>query len=120
MIRRTFFRALMAASAIPADIHAAHAIPAGISPKLVELIADYQRSAAAFEVIDQDADPSAWDEAGAIACGALKTLLDERPITVAEFTAKFEALIEGTEDDSELYILRTLAADIRALTEGGR
>jgi hypothetical protein len=86
-----------------------------ISPKLGGLIADCQRSAAALGALDKILDPSAWEEAGMLACRSLKAPLDERPVTVAEFTAKFDALIKVTEDDSEFYIPRTLAADIRAL-----
>ena len=36
---------------------------------------------------------------------------------MTEFTAKFEALIPSTADDSEFYILRALLEDARTLAE---
>jgi hypothetical protein len=121
MIRRSLLRtAILAATIAPVIPAMSAAEPSAISPKLAGLIVDYQRSAAAFEAIDPDLDPNAWDEAGMLAYRSLKALFDERPITITEFTAKFEALIKVTEDDSDLYILRTLAADIRVLAESGR
>jgi hypothetical protein len=89
--------------------------PSAIPPKLGGLIVDHQRSAATLEAINQDFDPDAWNDAGMLACRGLKAPLNKRPVTAAEFAAKFEALIKSTRDDSKFYILRTLAADIRAL-----
>jgi hypothetical protein len=46
---------------------------------------------------------------------ALEALLDQRPADMAEYHAKFEALIPATENDTEFYVLRVLSADAREL-----
>ena len=89
-----------------------------ITDELAALIADYRHCAAAFERVDP-ADP-ARDAAGAAVIEARNALLDHRPAALAEFHAKFVALIPATRDDSECYILRHLAEDIINLMEGGR
>jgi hypothetical protein len=39
---------------------------------------------------------------------------------MAEYHAKFEAVIPATENDTEFYVLRVLAADARELAEAAR
>ena len=107
--RRPFFRGLFSVAA-----------PAGISPRMALLIAEYRRCAEIFAATDYATDAAAWDAAGDLECRALEALLDQRPANMAEFTAKFEAVIPATENDTEFHVLRVLAADARALAEAAR
>ena len=108
--RRSFFRGLWVVAPTPA----------GISPRMAHLIAEYRRCAEDLAAIDHATDAVAWDAAGELECRALEALLDQRPGNMAEYHAKFEALIPATEDDTEFYILRVLAADARELAEAAR
>ena len=108
--RRSFFRGLWVVA--PA--------PAGISPRMAHLIAEYRRCAEALAATDYVTDPVAWDAAGDLESRALEALLDQRPGNMAEYHAKFVALIPATENDTEFYVLRVLAADARELTEAAR
>jgi hypothetical protein len=85
--------------------------------RLPALIAEFQRLTAALDAIDHCDDPLGWDEVATARCRALEALLDERPKSIAEFSAKFEALIEFTEEDTELVVLNVLAEDVRVLAE---
>jgi hypothetical protein len=107
--RRSFFRSLSAVVA-----------PAGISPRMAHLIAEYRRCAEALAATDYATDPVAWDTAGDLESRALEALLDQRPANMAEYHAKFEAVIPATENDTEFYVLRVLAADARELAETAR
>jgi hypothetical protein len=108
--RRPFFHGLLAAAAAPA----------GISPRMAHLIAEYRRCAEALAATDYATDPVAWDAAGDLESRALEALLDQRPANMAEYHAKFVALIPATENDTEFYVLRVLAADARELAEAAR
>ena len=94
--------------------------PRAISPRMACLIAEYRRRAEALAAIDDAADPVAWDAAGEVECRALKALLDERPAHLADYHAKFCALIPATGDDTEFHILRVLADDAAWLAETAR
>lgn len=108
--RRSFFRSLLAVGTAPA----------GISPRMAHLIAEYRRCAEALTATDYATDPVAWDVVGDLESRALEALLDQRPANIAEYQARFDALIPATENDTEFYVLRVLAADARALTEAAR
>lgn len=112
--RRNFRSAIPAAIMVPVIPAMPAAEPSAVSPKLGGLIIGYQHSAATLEAIIQGFDPSAWDEAGVFACRGLKARLGNRPVTVAGFTAKINALIKAARDDGDLYLPRTLEADLRA------
>ena len=107
---QSFFRGLLAA-----DVS-----PAGISPRMAHLIAEYRRCAEALAARDYATDPVAWDAAGDLESRALEALLDQRPANMAEYHARFEAVIPATENDTEFYVLRVLAADARELAEAAR
>jgi hypothetical protein len=107
--RRSFFRGLSAVVA-----------PAGISPRMAHLIAEYRRCAETLATTDYAMDMPAWDAAGKLECRAQEALLHQRPGNMAEYHAKFEALIPATENDTEFYVLRVLAADARELAEVAR
>jgi len=107
---RSFFRSLLAADAASA----------GISPRMAHLIAEYRRCAEALAATDYATNPVAWDAAGDLESRAQEALLDQRPANMAEYHAKFEALIPATENDAEFHILRVLAADARELAEAAR
>ena len=47
----------------------------------------------------------------------MTALVNESPATIADFAAKFRALLEATKDDSEFHILRRLSEDADALVE---
>jgi hypothetical protein len=105
---RSFFRGLLAAA------------PAGISPRMAHLIAEYRRCAETLAAIEYATDAVAWDAVGDLESRALEALLDQRPANMAEYHTKFEALIPATENDTEFYVLRVLAADARELAEAAR
>jgi hypothetical protein len=107
---RSFFRSLLAVGTAPA----------GISPRMAHLIAEYRRCAEALAATDYATDPVAWDVVGDLESRALEALLDQRPANMAEYHAKFVALIPATENDTEFYVLRVLAADARELAEAAR
>ena len=108
--RRSFFRSLLAVGTAPA----------GISPRMAHLIAEYRRCAEALAATDYATDPVAWDVVGDLESRALEALLDQRPANMAEYYARLEALIPATENDTEFYVLRVLAADARDLAEAAR
>jgi hypothetical protein len=87
---------------------------------MAHLIAEYRRCAEALAATDYVTDPVAWDAAGDLESRALEALLDQRPANMAEYHAKFEAVIPATENDTEFYVLRVLAADARELAEAAR
>jgi hypothetical protein len=105
---RSFFRGLLAAAL------------AGISPRMAHLIAEYRRCAETLAAIEYATDAVAWDAAGDLECRVLEALLDQRPGNMAEYHAKFEAVIPATENDTEFYVLRVLIADARELAEAAR
>src|SRR5690349_17555227 len=92
----------------------------GISPRMAGHIENFQRSEAILAALSDEEPPAAWDAAGAAELAALKALLDEPPANLAEFSVKFEALVEATETDTEFHILRVLTSDVRRLMEAGR
>jgi hypothetical protein len=103
--------ALVAPSSAPA--------PAGVSPRMSTLIADFQRLNAALDATDHSADPAAWDRAAEARAPALDDLVFEVPTTLTDFSAKMSALAEFmVEEDSELFAFRRLAED--AATLAGR
>ena len=87
---------------------------------MAHLIAEYRRCAEALAARDYATDPVAWDAAGDLESRALEALLDRRPANMAEYHARFEAVIPATGNDTEFHILRVLADDARALAEAGR
>jgi hypothetical protein len=114
--RRSFIAcaALLAIAPALADIGGRSTRASGMP----ERIADFRRLTDELDAVDQHADPMRWDDVANRRCRALEALLDQVPASVEEFAAKFEALLDYTEEDSELVALRILAADIRALVEG--
>jgi hypothetical protein len=118
--RRLFFSLLMVA-AIPAIIpvvSAALAAPAGISPRMSDLITEFDRCTADLRAVDYGADPLAWQAAADARCDALQRLLDHRPGSLTDLRAKAEALTAFVYERDELIALHVLAADIRDLAEG--
>jgi hypothetical protein len=107
---RSIFQGLFSATIAPADI----------SPQMAHLIAKYRRCAEILAATDYVTDAVAWDAAGDQESRALEALLDQRPANMAEYHAKFDALIPATGNDTEFYILRVLAADARELAEAAR
>lgn len=85
--------------------------------RMPALIAEFQRLTTMLDAIDHFADPLGWDAVATARCRALEALLDEKPTSIAEFATKFEALLEFTEEDTGLTVLRILAEDIRYLAE---
>jgi hypothetical protein len=119
MTRRDFFSHLISTatgSPTPRAARADHSI----SPRMAQLIAEFRHREADLSAIDDAVNPIAWDAAADLEIQALKALLAESPRNIAEFTAKLETLLRATENDTELHILRVLAADVRTLVEAGR
>jgi hypothetical protein len=115
--RRSFFAHLLAAGTMPGIAGMARAAPAGISARLVGLIAEFQRCTRIADSIDFDTHPAEWEAAANTQCLALDALLGHPPATMAEFATKFEALVPATSEDADLVILNALVDDARALAE---
>jgi hypothetical protein len=115
--RRSFLAAMLGVASLPLIPSIGHAAPDGVSPRMAGLIADFQRLTAAMNAIDADTNHSAWSAAAEARSPVLSALVFEQPRNMAEFAAKLEALIEFTEEDSELFVLRVLVDDARALAE---
>lgn len=113
--RHAFLTDLLAAGFAPAA--SARAAPGGVSPRMAALIAEYKRLSAILDSIDVAGNLDAWADAADAATAAMTALVNERPATMADFAAKFRALLEVTKDDSEFHILRRLADDADALAE---
>jgi hypothetical protein len=113
--RHAFLTGLLAAGFAPAA--PACAAPGGVSPRMAALIAEYKRLSAIVDGLNAAGDLDAWADAADAATAAMTALVNERPATIADFAAKFRALLEGTKDDSEFHILRRLADDADALAE---
>src|SRR3954451_8589357 len=115
--RHAFLTGLRAAGFAPAA--PACAAPGGVSPRMVAWIAEYRRLSAITDGFDAAGDLDTWTDAADTATAAMTALVNERPATIADFAAKFRALLEATKDDSEFHILRRLADDADALAEAG-
>ena len=113
--RHAFLTGLLAASFAPAA--PARAAPCGVSPRMAALIAEYRRLSSIMESFDTVRNLDAWADAADAATAAMTALVNERPATIADFAAKFRALLEVTKDDSEFHILRRLSEDADALVE---
>lgn len=85
--------------------------------RMPALIAAFERLTAELDAVDYWDDPMQWEAIADRRCRALEALLDEKPRSIGAFSAKFEALLEFTEEDTELTVLRILAEDVRALAE---
>jgi len=113
--RHAFLTGLLAAGFAPAA--PTSAAPGGVSPRMAALIAEYKRLSAIVDGFDAAGDFDAWADAADAATAAMTALVNERPATIADFAAKFRALLEATKDDSEFHILRRLSEDADALVE---
>ena len=113
--RHAFLTGRRAAGFAPAA--PASAAPGGVSPRMAALIAEYRRLSAIMDGFDAAGDLDAWADAADAATAAMTALVNERPATMADFAAKFRALLEVTKDDSEFHILRRLSEDADALVE---
>jgi hypothetical protein len=92
----------------------------GVSPRMADLIGRFKGLEAALVEIDDVEDPVRWNIAAELEMQALTRLLDQRPVNMAEFAAKFSALIYATGNDTDFRILRVLAAEARELVEGAQ
>jgi len=113
--RHAFLTGLLAAGFAPAA--PARTTPGVVSPRMAALIAEYKRLSAIADSVDEARNLDAWADAADAATAAMTALVNERPATIADFAAKFRALLEGTKDDSEFHILRRLADDADALAK---
>jgi len=113
--RHAFLTGLLAAGFAPAA--PARTTPGVVSPRMAALIAEYKRLSAIADSVDEARNLDAWADAADAATAAMTALVNERPATIADFAAKFRALLEATKDDSEFHILRRLSEDADALVE---
>lgn len=116
--RRTFIAGIMAFGAAPMIPAITSAAPAGVSPRMSQLIADFTSLSAELNALSDD-DTDAWERAADTRRPALEELVFERPATIADFAAKMAALVEFmVQEDSELFVLRRLSEDATALAGG--
>jgi hypothetical protein len=118
--RRSLLTGLMGLVATtPAFSPVSNAAAGGVSPRMVLLIDAFNRCTAALKAIDYHDDPGGWEAAAFTRCRAVEALIDERPATTADFTAKFSALKEfAIEEDGDLVALRVLIEDAQTLWPG--
>jgi hypothetical protein len=88
------------------------AFPA-VSPKLAELIAEFERRTAELDATPEET--LAWDRVADARMRALDDLLDHRPANLGEVAAKLEALKPFVPEDQDLVSVDTIIDDIRAL-----
>jgi len=116
--RRSFLRtSILAASIIPGIPAMAHSAPAAISPKLADLISEFEHRTAELDALPEG-DPT-WDRVAAVRMRAVDALLDYRPTTLGEVAAKIDALRPFISEDVDLVSLDVLADDVRALIGEG-
>src|SRR4051794_276476 len=81
--------ALGAAPVVPAIASAAQTV----SPRMAQIIAEYKAIVATLDSLDPKTDPDGWQAADDAFWPAQGKLLDARPATMADFVAKFDALV---------------------------
>jgi hypothetical protein len=114
--RRTILLGILALTSAP-EIPAI-AAPAGVSPRMAEIIAEYKRTMAALDALNPKTAPDAWDAAEDAFEAAQGALLDARPVSAADFAAKFDALLDLETAEGEFVILKQLSADAHSLAGG--
>lgn len=87
----------------------------GVSHRMQGLINDLKAAETYLASVDPADGGFRWDEAAGLESNAMMRLLDEAPANMAEFTAKFAALLPAIALDEDQVILKALLADARAL-----
>ena len=122
-VRRRLLFGLLTAATIPALILFVSAIArgasTGISPRMSDLVAEFNRCTADLQALDHGADPVAWQAIADARCAVLQRLLDQKPVNLADLRAKADALVAFVYERDELIALHVLATDIRRLAGGG-
>lgn len=117
----TYQRSILTCSSATHDAPVASIIdttvPVGVSPRMAELITDYKLLTAGTEAVDSAQYFDIWVDADAAAARAMTALTNEQPVTMVDFLAKFTALAEVIEDDTEFYMLRRLVKDAHVLMD---
>jgi hypothetical protein len=109
------------AIAIPSVSAVAQDVPAGVSPRMAQLVADFMRLSAALDVAENSGDPKAWGHAADDRRPALEELVFERPESLLDLAAKMSALSQFMSDeDSENFVFRRLAEDATTLAGGAK
>jgi hypothetical protein len=117
--RRSLLTCLMGLVAANPAFSPVAAAAGGVSSRMVLLIDAFNRGTAALKAIDYHDDPGEWEAAAFTRCRAVEALIDERPATASDFTAKFAALKEfAIEEDGDLIALRVLIEDAQTLWPG--
>ena len=85
----------------------------GVSPRMAELVEAYKRETIRIDTFPPD---SAEDDFLA----AQIALMNEPPANMADYAAKFDALMEVETADGEFALLQRLSDDAHALAKGAR
>ena len=113
-IRRGFLpAALPSASILPVSPAMSATKPSAVSPRLAELIAEFEHRTADLDGTPEDT--LAWDRVADARMRALDDLLDHRPANLGEVAVKLEALRPFIPEDEGLVSVDTIIDDIRAL-----
>jgi hypothetical protein len=124
--RRGFLGSLLVAASATAVTGTAAAlvvqstppIPAGVSPRMAALIADFERLSTALDAAERSDVPHVWDRAAEAREPVLADLVFEQPATLADFAAKMTTLSRFmAEEDTDLFAFHRLAEDAVALAE---
>lgn len=123
--RRGFIGSLLVAGAASTAVATGAAIvmPAAaadggvaVSPRMAELVAAYKQAIARIDTFPpKSSDPNAWQTAEDDFLAAQAALINEPPATIADYSVKFDALMEVEEADGEFAAVKRLSDDARAL-----
>ena len=101
------------ASILPVSPAMSATKPSAVSPRLAELIAEFEHRTADLDGTPEDT--LAWDRVADARMRALDDLLDHRPANLGEVAVKLEALRPFIPEDEGLVSVDTIIDDIRAL-----
>ena len=115
MRRRSFFAAMAGAAAVPVIPSIVRAAPA--SSRVFEMVADIKRMTRHLSDPDLQGRLADWETLADAQSIIVDALVEESPATVAELSAKIDALRPFFVDDEDGDLVAIVADDARALAE---
>jgi hypothetical protein len=122
-VRRTVLYSVLIAAAFSSAVATAVMIPAvgalaegtAASPRMAELVEMYRAVSTNIDALDPRTDAAAWTAAEQAWEVAEANLMNERPRTVCDFAAKFDALLDIESSEGEFVRLKRLSEDAHAM-----
>jgi hypothetical protein len=127
--RRGFLSSLLVAGAATTAVTtgAAIVLPAAaaddapiVSPRMAELVDAYKQAIARIDNYPPKSNPEAWQTAEDDFLAAQATLINEPPATIADFSLKFDALMEVEDSDGEFAAVKRLSDDAQMLARSAK